>query len=257
MTEWTLEPDEFAVHWYSDAVDRFPRPLHYLSLFQSEEEFANFRTATLLGCPGDDLTGIRRAIEVATSASWRIELSGSTCRTRDQTMAEYRIHATMNEFGAVIFDQIIRDGRDGPVTVHLVRPESLAQRVIRLLPALQPGGRSSEVYSTTRHRDSYLEDVAHNSDGDRYRRFIERPTTGGGSAALYLGTILDRPTPEMTTEWRDYTEDGRYTINRHPHETSVRPATPESQADEMSRWIDFATRRTQPVLNDFGRTVRW
>ncbi|MFE3546575.1 ESX secretion-associated protein EspG [Nocardia sp. NPDC059177] len=253
MTSWTLDPDDFAVHWYSDAVDRFPRPLHYLSRFQYQQDFDNHRAALLADTTRNDLVDIRRAIEVATTSTWHIEITGSTTKTRDNSTAEYRIHATHNGYQAVIVDQIIRDNVDGPITIHLGRPENLPQRLTSYLPKLDPGTHPATTFptrDTTPSRDSYFEDVAHNSPHERYRRFIDRPTHGGGSAALYQGAVLDRTTPTHTLEWRDFTDDGRYTITRTPHDLTFHPTTPQKQANKFTHWIDSTTDRSQPDRDD-------
>ncbi|WP_336086261.1 ESX secretion-associated protein EspG [Nocardia sp. SSK8] len=244
MTAWTLDPDDFAAHWYSDAVDRFPRPLHYLSRFQYQQDFDNHRARLLDSYTRDDLIEIRRAIDTVTTATWHIEISGSTTKTRDNTTAQYRIHATHNGYQAVILDQIIRNGHDGPITIHLGRPENLPQRLTTYLPKLAPGTHPAVTFPTRDTKpshDTYFEDVAHNSPHERYRRFINRPTHGGGSAALYQGTILDRPTPTHTLEWRDFTDDGRYNFIRKYGDLTVSPATAQNQAGRFSVWIDEAT----------------
>ncbi|WP_278261105.1 ESX secretion-associated protein EspG [Nocardia sp. AG03] len=241
MTAWTLDPDDFAAHWYSDAVDRFPRPLHYLSRFPYQQDFDNHRARLLASYTRDELSELRRAIDTATTATWHIEISGSTTKTRDNTTAQYRIHATHNGYQAVILDQIIRNGHDGPITIHLGRPENLPQRLTTYLPKLAPGTHPAVTFptrDTKPNHDTYLEDVAHNSPHERYRRFIDRPTHGGGSAALYQGTILDRPTPTHTLEWRDFTDDGRYTITRNPHELTFKPATQHTQSRQLAQLID-------------------
>ncbi|MFE3546479.1 ESX secretion-associated protein EspG [Nocardia sp. NPDC059177] len=245
MTSWTLDPDDFAVHWYSDAVDRFPRPLHYLSRFMYQEDFDNHRNTLLDSCSRLDLDSIRATLDVATTATWRIEISGSTTKTRDNTTAEYRIHATHNGFQSVVLDQIIRNGNDGPISVHVGRAESLPQRLISYLPKQAPGTLPATSFATrdiTPRHDTYLEDVAYNSPNERYRRFINRPSHGGGSAALYRGSILDRSTPQHSLEWRDFTDDGRYTMTRDPHEVTFSPASMSSQGATISKWITSEAR---------------
>ncbi|MFD4457000.1 ESX secretion-associated protein EspG [Nocardia sp. NPDC058480] len=253
MTDWTFDPDDFAIHWYSDAVDRFPRPLHYTSRFPYQEEFDNHRAKLLDSYPRDELIMIRRAIDTATSATFRIQISGSTTKTRDNTTAAYRVHATRNDFQAVVISQINRDGTDGPITVHLGRPDDLPHELINCLPKASPGTHPATTFHTSDlspRRDTYFEDVAHNSPSERARRFFNRPTDGRGRAALYLGTVLERPEPHHSTEWHDFTDDGRYTITRLHNDLNVKPATPQGQASQLGQWIDAAVRLNQPDMDD-------
>ncbi|MFD3596764.1 ESX secretion-associated protein EspG [Nocardia sp. NPDC058640] len=253
MTEWTFDPDEFAIHWYSDAVDRFPRPLRYTSRFPYQEEFDNYSAKLLAAYDRDELIMIRRAIDTATSATFRIQISGSTTKTRDNTTAAYRVHATRTDFQAVVISQINRDGNDGPITVNFGRPEDLPRNLITCLPKASPGTHPPATFHTrdlNPQRDSYFEDVAHNSPSERARRFFNRPTDGRGGAALYLGGILDRPKAQHSTEWHDFTDDGRYTITRNCDDLNVNPATPQGQASQLSQWIDAAVRINQPDLDE-------
>lgn len=253
MTEWTFDPDDFAIHWYSDAVDRFPRPLHYTSRFPYQEEFDNHRAKLLDSYDRDELIMIRRAIDTATSATFRIQISGSTTKTRDNTTAAYRVHATRNDFQAVVLSQINRNGVDGHITVHLGRPEDLPHNLINCLPKVGPGTYPPATFHTRERgvqRESYFEDVARNSPSEQFRRLMNRSTDGGGTAALYLGGILDRPKPEDSIEWRDFTDDGRYTISRDHGDMNVKPAAPQDQASQLRRWIDAAVRRDQPALDE-------
>ncbi|MEV0687197.1 ESX secretion-associated protein EspG [Nocardia sp. NPDC050378] len=253
MNEWTFDPDDFAIHWYSDAVDRFPRPLRYTSRFAYQEAFDDHRAKLLASYSRDELLLIRSAMDTAAEATFRIQISGSTTKTRDHTTAAYRVHATRNDFQAVVISQINRDNIDGPITVRLVRPENLPRELINCLPKASPGGQPATTFHTSDmapRRDTYLEDVAHNSPQDRARRFFDRPLDGRGRAALYLGAVLDRPKPHHAAEWHDFTDDGRYTITRNHNDLIVDPATPQGQAGQFARWIDTAVQLNQPELDE-------
>lgn len=53
MRELVWEPDDFAAVWYAVGLDRFPRPLRYLSKYRTQDEFDAHRHRFLSGLDED------------------------------------------------------------------------------------------------------------------------------------------------------------------------------------------------------------
>ncbi|MEU7140484.1 ESX secretion-associated protein EspG [Nocardia sp. NPDC046473] len=246
MAEWTWEPDDFAALWYSDANDRFPRPLHYLSRFRYLEEFEAHREKVCNSYPFDEWEQIRLAIHTLTTSDVRIEILGGTTRTKNAAVRQYRLLGARNPHHAVVLSQSVVDDTDGPIRLRMCRPEHLPTRIINWLLPADPGTQPAATFheqDTKPDRNGYSDEAARNSPRDRYRRLLGRPANGGGSAALYTGSILDRPDPWNTLQWHDIADDGRYTELRKIDQINVRPTTPQDLATQFTTWIDNAVQR--------------
>lgn len=253
MAEWTWEPDDFAALWYSDANDRFPRPLHYLSRFRYLEDFDAHRQKVCNSYSFDEMDQIRLAIHTLTTSNVRIEILGGTTRTKNAAVRQYRILGARNPHHAVVLSQSVIDDTDGPIRLRMCRHEHLPTRIINWLLPSNPGTHPPATF----HEDdakpprdgNYMEDPRTNPR-ERYRRLLGRPSDGGGSAALYTGSILDRPEPWETLQWYDITDDGRYTELRKIDQIKIRPTAPQDLAAQFTTWIDKAAQRLREDEDD-------
>lgn len=244
MPEWTWDTEDFAALWYSEAHDRFPRPLKYLSRFTTENAFARHRMEVRARYSGDELERIGLALHTLSTSEYRIEILGGS--TADATgITEYRIVGARNHRYAVTLTQRCRTGEYGPVHTHLARAESLPRALVRALPDRPAGTRPAETFhpgDLEPARDHHLQDNSHNSPRERYRRLLRRPSVGGGSAGLRIGHFHTRPDATRTIQWYDIADDGRYTETRGRHIT-VRPADPGDLTTRFTAWLDDADRR--------------
>lgn len=247
MPEWTWDTEHFAALWYSDAHDRFPRPLKYLSRFTAENAFARYRDTVRAGYSGDELEKIGLALHTLSTSTYRIEiLGGARDPQARHTVREYRAVGTRNRHYAVVLRQTCRGDEHGPIQCRLIRPEALSDALARAIPARTPGTRPADTFhpeDLEPTRGGYLEDNAHNSPRERYRRLLRRPAEGGGSAGLRIGPLYTRPDACHTLQWYDITDDGRYTETRGRHIT-VRPAGREDLTARFATWIDYAGQQT-------------
>lgn len=243
MPEWTWDTEDFAALWYSEAHDRFPRPLKYLSRFTTENEFAYHRSAVRARYSGDELERIGLALHTLSTSEYRIEILGGSTTSKGTT--EYRIVGARNHRHAVTFTQRCRADEHGPIHAHLLRAESLPRALTRGIPARKAGTRPAETFHPADLEpagSTQLQDNSRNSPRERYRRLLRRPATGGGSAGLRIGPLYTRPEATRTIQWYDIADDGRYTETRGPRIT-VRPATPEDLTTRFTAWLDDADRR--------------
>ncbi|MEU6832675.1 ESX secretion-associated protein EspG [Nocardia beijingensis] len=253
MSEWTFQPDDFAALWYGDANDRFPRPLHYQSQFRYLEAYEFHREKVRNAYTAEEMERIQLAIHTLTASDIRIEILGGTTRTRNASVRQYRVLGARTAYHAVVLAQSVVDEADGPIRARLCRPEHLPSRIVNWLPPSDPGGQPAAIFhaqDVRPDRDSHFEDNRHTSR-ERYRRLLGRPADGGGSAALYTGSILDRPEPLYTLQWHDITDDGRYTEFRTIDQIKVRPAVAKDLAIQFAAWIDRATQRLATMENDW------
>ncbi|MEU1983627.1 ESX secretion-associated protein EspG [Nocardia sp. NPDC019395] len=248
MPEWTWDTEDFAALWYSEAHDRFPRPLKYLSRFATENDFAAHRSAVRARCSGDELERIGLALHTLSTSEYRIEILGG--RSDPATgLAEYRIVGARNHRYALTLAQRCRGDDHGPVHCRLVRAESLPRALTSAIPAHPAGTRPTETFHPGDLEPApghHLQDNSHNSPRERYRRLLRRPSLGGGSAGLRIGPLYARPDATRTIQWYDIADDGRYTETRGRHIT-VRPAGPNDLTTRFTAWLDDADRRLQEV----------
>nr|WP_158607848.1 ESX secretion-associated protein EspG [Nocardia panacis] len=244
--EWSWEPDDFAALWLDDGRDRFPRPLHFQSRFRFVEDYRRHAARVRANYSRDDLMDIVRAFEVLQASDVRIEIVGGTTKTNDGTARRYRVLGVRNEVSAAVLSQTCSAEADGPIRLRLCHPDHLPARIVhRLLPA-EPGREPQAEF----HRQDVLDDRDAHFDNSRrtqlrdsYRKLIGRPSDGGGSAALYLGPLLSRTDPLHFVEWRDITDDGRYTEWQTIDRLRIRPTTPKDLTAQFAAWFDKARRR--------------
>ncbi|MBF6341921.1 ESX secretion-associated protein EspG [Nocardia cyriacigeorgica] len=246
MTEWKWDPDDFAALWYSDAHDRFPHPLRYVSRFAFLGEAAAHREKVRAGYDRDELERIQLAFHTLAASDFRIEIIGGTTKTRRGGEGEYRVVGGSTAYQAVVLSQAAYDGVDGPITCRLFRPEHLAGRLTAAMPSCAPGKQPAATFhladldpARTPHRSSF----AHRSPREEYQRLALRPADGGGNACLFTGPLHSRPDPWYATQWYDITGDGRYQEHRVRDQLTVRPATGATLTEQFAHWIERARRR--------------
>ncbi|WP_280234653.1 ESX secretion-associated protein EspG [Nocardia cyriacigeorgica] len=256
MIEWKWDPDDFAALWYSDAHDRFPRPLRYVSRFAFRGEAAAHRETIRAGYDRDELERIRLAFHTLAASDFRIEILGGTTRTKRGREGEYRVVGASTAYQAVMLSQTAIDGVDGRITCRLFRPEQLPARLAAALPACAPGKFAPATFhladldpSRTPGGSSF----AHRSPREEYQRLVLRPADGGGNAGLLTGPIHSRPQPRYATQWFDITGDGRYQEHRIRDQLTVRPATGATFTEQFTHWVD----RTRRRLREEAEEVAW
>lgn len=246
MPDWTWDTEDFAALWYSEAHDRFPRPLKYLSRFTTENDFDRHRAVVRARYSGDELEVIGLALHTLSISEARIEILGGIREHKtDDLVCVYRIVGARNRHYAVTLRQLCRGNENGPIHVRLIRPEALPAALAHAIPPRAPGIRPAATF----HPDdlepagmSLFEDNAHNSPREQYRRLLRRPADGGGSAGLRLGPLHTRPDAIRTIQWYDITDDGRYTETRGRHIT-VRPAGRADLTARFTTWLADADRQ--------------
>jgi hypothetical protein len=244
MAQWVWEPDDFAALWYRDGIDRFPRPLHFLSRYQYQDDYAAHRARVVAALDDDNRELVRLALHTLTSGQLRIEIRGGSTATNPGVMREYRIVGARNGQHGVVLAQAIVDGVDGPIHGRLFPDTQLPQRLAERVPRCRPGGQapiSVDVADLNSHttRQSY----ARRSPQEVYEALVRRPIDGSGNARLLVGHILDRPDPWYTTQWVDLTDDGRYLQRRTSDRIDVRPAVSDDLSVGFAGWIERAQRR--------------
>lgn len=244
MSKWIWEPDDFAALWYRDGIDRFPRPLHYLSRYKTRNPYEAHAAAVRARYDRDEHELIRLALNTLSGGDLRIEILGASSATGKGRVREYRVVGARTTHHGVVLAQSVIDGIDGSVHAHLFAADQLPKRLAALLSPCDPGRERGGTF--------HIDDLApggadqqsmRRGPGEQYRRLALRPADGGGTAGLRVGSILDRPTPWYGFQWYDISGDGRYMEKRTREHVSVRPAGVQDFAAGFAEWIDRALRR--------------
>ncbi|MBF6436875.1 ESX secretion-associated protein EspG [Nocardia cyriacigeorgica] len=244
MSEWRWDPDDFAALWYSDAHDRFPRPLRYVSRFRFLGEVAAHREKVRTGYDGDELERIQLAFHTLAESDFRIEILGGTTKTKRGREGEYRVVGASTTYQAATLSQTAIDGVDGPITCRLFRPEQLPNRLTAALPACAPGTHPAATFHLADlEQRSEQRSFAHRTPREEYQRLALRPADGGGNAGLLVGPLHARPDPWYAFQWFDLTGDGRYLEQRNREQLNVRPAAPQMFTEMFTNWIVRARKR--------------
>ncbi|MFE1594742.1 ESX secretion-associated protein EspG [Nocardia sp. NPDC058705] len=249
MATWTLDPETFAAHWYSDANDRFPRPLKYLSRYRTEDEFTQFRSRVQADLQPDTREEIDLAMHTLATSPTRIEILGCTVRHRASTGAddskEYRIIGARDHHRAVLAFQGGRSDEYGDIRLRLFARDSLPAQLDSAIPARGPGRQAPATFDPgdLEPRDGgYFDDTARDSPREKYQRLLGNRGDGYGIARLYVGTGQPPADHAGVLRWFDVTNDGRYIETRGQH-VNVRPATGNDLTTRFAAWIDRADRQ--------------
>ncbi|MBF6437875.1 ESX secretion-associated protein EspG [Nocardia cyriacigeorgica] len=249
MAEWTWEPDDFAALWLRDGIDRFPRPLHYLSKYKTVEPFETHAARVRDRYDRDEHDQIRLALHTLIESDVRIQAFGNSTATDRGGEREYRIVGARNGQYGMVLAQAAVDGTDGPIRCRLFHADQLPKRLVNLFPACEPGRADGGVFNV-RDLEDQQQGFTHRGPREQYERIALRPADGGGNAGLLVGGILDRPAPWYSMQWYDITGDGRYLEERTREHISVRPATPQIIAGCFTNWIERALDRIRDERAD-------
>ncbi|MEV0332082.1 ESX secretion-associated protein EspG [Nocardia sp. NPDC050717] len=239
MSEWTWDPDHFAALWLNEGRDRFPRPLHFTSRFRYREEFDAYGREIRSQYSGEESSAIELTLNTLAMAEIRVEVIAETGRSGSHT---HRIVGARDLHHAVIAAQTVVEGVDGPIWVRRGRPENLGKGIASRIPRCAPGGGRPEEFFTRdldTNCEKYFTDVAHNAPIERYRRLINCPRDGSGSAAIRVGDFQARNEPRRYFEWLDTADDGRYLLRRTPDRIVVEPGDDVKISSILTHWIQI------------------
>ncbi|WP_280387959.1 ESX secretion-associated protein EspG [Nocardia wallacei] len=244
MPEWSWEPDDFAVLWYSDANDRFPHPLRYVSRLATVGEVDAHRASVRARYSADELEEINLALHTLTTSELRIEIGGESTVLGNGTPREYRVLGARTPYHAVMLTQTAAGGVDGPIRCRLFRTEQLPGRLAAIVPKAPPGNQPPDTFHIDELRsraDGYAS--TRNSPRERFDRLTGRPSDGSGVAGLHTGYLHSRPSPLFAVGWFDITGDGRYLQQQTREHITVRPTTTQDLTACFESWIDRAVNR--------------
>ncbi|MBF6172612.1 ESX secretion-associated protein EspG [Nocardia blacklockiae] len=253
MAEWDWDPDDFAVLWYGEGHDRFPRPLAYTSRFPTNDEVDAHRVAVRNRYDADETERIHLAFHTLAHSELRIEILGESMTLGRGKPREYRVVGARTPYDAVMLTQTATPDTHGRIRCRLFPTEQLAPRLAHILPAFRAGNAAPETFHLDDVRDpTATRDHGHHSPGARLTRFLDRPIDGGGVAGLRTGPIHHRPEPWHVAQWLDFPEDGRYLQQRTREHLTVRPAATPDLTTLFTSWIDNALHRLHNP-----EAVRW
>ncbi|MBB5911553.1 hypothetical protein BJY24_000420 [Nocardia transvalensis] len=244
MVEWSWEPDDFAVLWYSDANDRFPHPLRYVSRLATLGEVEAHRAAVRARYSPDELEEINLALHTLTTSDIRIEMGGDSVALGQGTSREYRVLGARTPYHAVMLTQTASGGVDGAIRCRLFRTEQLPGRLAAILPKVPPGKQRPDTFHVDELRtpaDPYTSN--RNSPQERFQRLVDRPSDGSGAAGLHTGYLYTRHDPLFAVGWFDVAGDGRYLQQASREHLTIRPATTQELTACFESWIERAVER--------------
>lgn len=243
IAEWHWEPDDFAALWFSDANDRFPRPLTYTSRFRTAEPLAAHRKAVRESYDADETELLTLAFHTLEKSELRIEIHGESSILGKGRPREYRIVGARTSHHAVLLTQTAADNVHGDIKCRLFGTEQLASRLAHIVPKAPPGRAGTQTFHRDDLRSPEQRGSTRNSPQERFRRLVGGPIDGGGSAWLRTDYLHSRPDPWYATEWFDATGDGRYLQQRTREHVTIRPAATTDLAACFTGWIDRALQR--------------
>ncbi|WP_330253515.1 ESX secretion-associated protein EspG [Nocardia sp. NBC_00565] len=255
MPEWTLDTEDFAALWYSDANDRFPRPLNYRSRFAFREDFTAHRDVVRGQYSADEFEELELALRTLSSSDMRFEILGGTRKHKNSNGTdprEYHIVGARNPYHCVVLFQAVLGKDNGPIRLRMSRAENLPSYLVKSIPACKPGTHRPATFHPDDLRgpnNSHFETVGRSTPREQYRRLLGRPSDGGGAAGFLVAPLYARPEPSNTMQWYDIIDDGRYTELRGQH-ISVRPTTPDDITSQFTIWIERALQRLREAEQD-------
>ena len=242
MAEWSWDPDDFAVLWYSEANDRFPHPLRYTSRLASNDEVAAHRAAVRGRYDVEEIERIELALHTLTASDLRIEIGGESTVLGKGKSREYRVLGARTDFHAVMLTQTAGEGVDGPVRCRLFPVDQLAGRVAAILPSVPPGNAAPDTFHV-RDLQSNTVGATRNSPRERFERLTRGPFDGSAAAGLFAGYLHNRPDPWYTLGWFDAAGDGRYLQQQTREHLTVRPVAAQDLTRHFDTWIERARQR--------------
>ncbi|MQY19494.1 ESX secretion-associated protein EspG [Nocardia macrotermitis] len=245
MAEWSWEPEDFAALWLGDARDRLPSPLSYTSSLPTQDDVRRHRQQVHGRYDADERDLIEVAFRTLTDAELRIQIHGQSRALGNGKTRDYRILGARTRFNAMMLTQTAdpgQDGVDGTVRCRLFRTEQLAPRLANIVPSFPPGKEKPDTF--------HFEDIrrpaqgfSRNTPRDRYDRLSKRPVDGGGTAALFTGSVFHTLNPWYAVQWVDVGRDGRYLQQRTREHLTIRPASPQDLTTTFQTWIERALER--------------
>ncbi|WP_327099236.1 ESX secretion-associated protein EspG [Nocardia vinacea] len=243
MAEWSWEPDDFAALWYSEANDRFPHPLRYVSRLATNDEVAAHQAAVRARYGVEETEQINLALHTLTTSELRIEIAGESTVLGKGEPREYRVLGARTPYHAVMLTQTAAGGVDSPIRCRLFRTEQLAARLAAILPSVPPGSAKPETFHVEDLRSSNNgHGHGRNSPLERFDRLTQH-RSGAGVAGLLAGYLHSRPAPWYALGWFDTEGDGRYVQQQTREHITVRPATTGDLTNYFETWIDLAVKR--------------
>lgn len=235
MHEWTWHPDDFASLWRTEFDDVLPRHLLFGETRRDAERGA---TPAFAGAVG----------RLARS-DMRVEIRSFVNRSK-RGPDELRIIGAREPGGAVILVQSVTDGVAGHIRVLPGSIEGLPPGLVARLPRLGPGrGRplDLQLQDLIPRRPDPRVLTTEETRREEYRRLMDRPMLGNGTAALYLGGLHARPSATRTLWWDDFCGDGRYLREQIGEHLRVRAADAQDVARHFHRWFELGVRREQEL----------
>ncbi|MBF6333889.1 ESX secretion-associated protein EspG [Nocardia transvalensis] len=244
MAEWTWDPDDFAVLWYSDGRDRIPHPLHYTSRLVTQDEVATHREAVRARYDTEETERINLALHTLAESELRIEITGYSTVLGKGRPREYRVLGARTPYHAVMLTQTAADDVDGPIRCRLFRTEQLPGRLAAILPSAPPGKAKPDNFHVEDLRSrNHGYGNTRNSPQERFERLTHRPFDGTGVAGLIAAPLYRRCDPWYAFGWFDVTDDGRYLQQQSREHITIRPATTQDLARHFEAWIELALQR--------------
>jgi hypothetical protein len=248
MAEWSWDTEDFAVLWLGEARDRLPRPLSYTSRFPTRDEVRFHRQQVHGQYDTDERNLIELAFRTLTDSELRFQIEGQSTTLGRGKLWNYRILGARTKFNAMMLTQTgdagDADSIGGTVRCRLFRTEQLASRLGNIVPSFPPGREKPDTFHMADIRRRPADSFTRNTPRDRFDRMSQRPVDGGGSAALFTGSIFHSATnPWYAVQWVDIARDGRYLQQRTREHLTVRPATPQDLTTTFETWIERALQR--------------
>ncbi|MFC7447110.1 ESX secretion-associated protein EspG [Rhodococcus daqingensis] len=251
---WNLSPDEFDHAWREAGLGRFPYPLevqrtvdgpaaHARALSDWYEGYRSAELAVALGILAKpslrvEIFGVEGSAAVSDGLPAAVSDGRLAAEWDGRPAAVVRVLGCASERTSVVVAQ--RPGltadTGGDLAMCLGGVETLAQRIVDMLPGAEPGGRRAMTAPAPEvrggRRSSLLVPVRSATTAARIRALLDRPRTGVGQVVVTSG--LDRPgTPSSGAfSWIDVSGDGRYLV-RTGSAVEIRPLSVAGFAAEL------------------------
>ncbi|TJZ73439.1 hypothetical protein FCG67_24180 [Rhodococcus oryzae] len=241
---WNLSPDEFDHAWREAGLDRFPYPLE---VHRTVDDGAAHARALSDWYEGYRSAELDVALEILAKPSVRVEIFGveggaAISDGRPAAVSDGRLAAEWDGRPAAVVrvlgcaserTSVVVAQRPGPtadtggdLAMCLGGVDTLAQRIMDMLPGAEAGGRRamrapvSEVRGG--RRSSLLVPVRSANTAARIRALLDLPRNGVGQVTVTTGVDQPASSASRAFSWIDVSGDGRYLV-RTESEVEIRP----------------------------------
>ncbi|MFC4374138.1 ESX secretion-associated protein EspG [Nocardia halotolerans] len=207
---WCLTALEFRTLWEATGRDVLPYPLHHRHTTDLRSETLRMRRKAAESLQAQFDSNLDHAVAALLAPHARVEVAGTSGGAR--TIRAYG--GVRNRYAALAIQGDGAARNAGDITIHLLRPESLAAAVLSTLPRVPPGkGREIRVTAAELAAPRpHVRDPWKPTPREQLEAFLAEPTDTLTHIGVYAHFSADNRHTEARDDFQlhDIPGDGRY-----------------------------------------------